>query len=37
MIGLPHRVGAAFVVLGQANGTQRRVGHVLNSNLYGGG
>jgi hypothetical protein len=37
MIGLPHRVGAAFVVLGQANGTQKRVGHVLNSNLYGGG
>jgi len=37
MIGLPHRVGAAFVVLGQANGTQRRVGHILNSNLYGGG
>ena len=37
MIGLPHRVGAAFVVLGQANGTERRVGHVLNSNLYGGG
>ena len=37
MIGLPHRVGAAFVVLGQANGTQKRVGHILNSNLYGGG
>ena len=37
MIGLPHRVGAAFVVLGQANGTQKRVGHILNSNVYGGG
>ena len=37
MIGLPHRVGAAYVVLGQANGTQPRVGHVLNSNVYGGG
>ena len=37
MIGLPHRVGAAFVVLGQANGTEPRVGHVLNSNVYGGG
>ena len=37
MIGLPHRVGAAFVVLGQANGTEPRVGHILNSNAYGGG
>ena len=37
MIGLPHRVGAAYVVLGQANGTEPRVGHVLNSNVYGGG
>ena len=37
MIGLPHRVGAAFVVLGQANGTEKRVGHTLNSNVYGGG
>lgn len=37
MIGLPHRVGAAYVVLGQANGTEPRVGHVLNSNQYGGG
>jgi len=35
MIGLPHRVGAAYVVLGQANGTQKRVGHFLNSNVYG--
>ena len=37
MIGLPHSVGAAYVVLGQANGTEPRVGHVLNSNVYGGG
>jgi hypothetical protein len=37
MIGLPHRVGAAYVVLGQANGTEPRVGHILNSNAYGGG
>jgi len=35
MIGLPHRVGAAYVVLGQANGTQPRVGHVLNDAVYG--
>jgi hypothetical protein len=37
MIGLPHRVGAAYVVLGQANGTEPRTGHILNSNQYGGG
>jgi hypothetical protein len=35
MIGLPHRVGAALVVLGQSNGSQERKGHVLNSNVYG--
>ena len=37
MIGLPHRVGAAYAILGQANGTEPRFGHVLNQNVYGDG
>lgn len=37
MIGLPHRVGAAYVVLGQENGTEPRFGHILNGKVYGGG
>jgi hypothetical protein len=37
MIGLPHRVGAAYAILGQANGTEPRFGHVLNDNVYGDG
>lgn len=34
MIGLPHRVGAALVVFGQANGSEERKGHVLNPPTY---
>lgn len=35
MIGLPHRVGAAYVILGQSNGTEPRAGHILNDAVYG--
>jgi len=38
MIGLPHRVGAAYVVFGQDEGSKERdPEHILNPSVYGGG